>query len=68
VQSYAMAMDKGAIDIFQEEGQIFKCQENRWDAIFFGELGSSLAVLTKGYNLDSFLPRCRKESTADAPS
>jgi len=52
-----MAMDKETIKIFREEGQILSCQENRWDAIFYGELGSSLAVLNKGFNLDSFLPR-----------
>ncbi len=61
VQSYAMAMDREAIEIFQEEGHILKCQRDRWDAIFYGELGSSLAILDKGFNLDSFLPRYAAE-------
>lgn len=61
-----MAMDRGAIDIFQEEGQIFRCQKDRWDAIFYGELGSSLAILEKGFNLDSFLPRYNTADLASA--
>ena len=63
-----MAMDKGAIEIFQEEGQILKCQKDRWDAIFYGELGSSLAILDKGFNLDSFLPRYDSEITPASKS
>lgn len=63
-----MAMDRETIEIFREEGQIFKCQKDRWDAIFYGELGSSLAILDQGFNIDSFLPRCSMENfeiTAD---
>jgi len=52
-----MAMDQDAIKIFQQEGQILQCHKDRWDAIFFGELGSSLAILRAGFKIDSFLPR-----------
>ncbi|KAL0029714.1 hypothetical protein WJX79_004145 [Trebouxia sp. C0005] len=57
VQSYVMAMDRETIEIFREEGQVFKCHKDRWDAIFYGELGSSLAILDQGFNIDSLLPR-----------
>lgn len=57
VQSYVMAMDREALDIFQQEGQILRCHKDRWDAIFYGELGSSLAILRAGFKIDSFLPR-----------
>lgn len=57
VQSYVMAMDQEAISIFQQEGEVLKCHKDRWDAIFYGELGSSLAILRAGFNIDSFIPR-----------
>ena len=57
VQSYAFAMEQAAISIFVQEGQVLQCHQDRWDAVFFGELGSSLAILNAGYNIDSFLVR-----------
>ena len=59
MQSYVLAMDRQTIDIFEHEGQMMQCHQDRWDAVFFGELGSSLAVLNAGFNIDSFLTRCR---------
>jgi hypothetical protein len=41
-----------------EEGHVFACHKDRWDAIWFGELGSSATILGAGYNIGSFLIRC----------
>ena len=57
VQSYVMAMDRKTIEILEKEGNVLQCHQNRWDAIYFGELGSSLAILRAGYNIDSLLSR-----------
>ncbi len=38
---------------------MFTCYTSMWDVIFHGELGSSLAVLKGGYNLESFMARYR---------
>ena len=57
VQSYIMAMDREAIRIFMDEGHVLQCHQNRSEAIYYGELGSSLAILHAGYNIDSFQSR-----------
>ncbi len=41
----------------QDDGKVFSCYVNMWDTIFYSELGSSLAILRGGYNLDSFMVR-----------
>ena len=50
-------MDQVALQILAQEGQVMQCHRDRWDAVFFGELGSSLAILNAGYNIDSFVVR-----------
>ena len=57
VQSYVLAMDKEALQILEREGDVLQCHKDRWDAIFFGELGSSLAILKAGLSIDSFVIR-----------
>ena len=57
VQSYVMAMDQNALQVLALEGQVMQCHSDRWDAVYFGELGSSLAILNAGYNIDSFIVR-----------
>ena len=57
VQSYVLAMDQDALQVLAREGQALQCHNDRWDAVFFGELGSSLAILNAGYNIDSFVVR-----------
>jgi hypothetical protein len=41
----------------RSEGNVFKCWSSRWDAVYYGELGSSKAVLEAGYNLECFMSR-----------
>lgn len=36
---------------------VFACHRDRWDTIYYSELGSSLAILNAGYNIDSFMLR-----------
>lgn len=57
MQSYVLAMDQAALQVLAQEGQVMQCHFDRWDAVYFGELGSSLAILNAGYNIDSFLVR-----------
>lgn len=37
--------------------QVFKCHETRWDAVWYSELGSSMALQQAGFNIGSFLVR-----------
>lgn len=57
VQSYVLAMDQEALQILIKDNTVLNCYNDRWDAVYFGELGSSLAVLKAGRNIDSFLPK-----------
>lgn len=57
VQSYVLAMDQEALQILKKDSTVLKCYNDRWDAVYFGELGSSLAVLKAGKNIDSFLTK-----------
>ena len=47
---------------------MFTCYSNMWDTIFYSELGSSLAVLKGGYNLDSFMVRYQGVDWTDQSS
>ena len=57
VQSYVLAMDQEALNILIKDGTVLNCYNDRWDAVYYGELGSSLAVLKAGKNIDSFLQK-----------
>ena len=57
VQSYVLATDQTGLAILQRGGQVFSCYDNLHDTIYFAELGSSLAVLEAGFNIDSLMLR-----------
>ena len=57
VQSYVLATDQIGLEVLQRDGQVFACYENLHDTIYYAELGSSLAVLKAGYNIDSLMKR-----------
>ncbi|DBB06321.1 TPA: hypothetical protein ACH3X1_011892 [Trebouxia sp. C0004] len=57
VQSYVLATDQIGLQVLQQDGQVFACFDNLHDTIYFAELGSSLAVLKAGYNIDSLMMR-----------
>lgn len=57
VQSYVLAMDQEALQILKKDNTVLNCYNDRWDAVYFGELGSSLAVLKAGKNIDSLIPK-----------
>jgi hypothetical protein len=57
VQSWLLAMDAVAMHVIRTQSQALTCAKDRWEAIWNGELGSSLALLNAGYNLASLLPR-----------
>ncbi|KAK9848558.1 hypothetical protein WJX84_002458 [Apatococcus fuscideae] len=56
VQS-VFAMDKVGLQTMLDDGNVFKCHKDMWDAIYYSELGSSLAILKSGFNLDSLMAR-----------
>ena len=58
VQSYVLAMDQEALQILKKDNTVLNCYNDRWDAVYFGELGSSLAVLKADKNIDSLLTKC----------
>lgn len=47
------------LQLWKADGKVFTCYTSMWDVIFYGELGSSLAILKAGYNLESFMSRYR---------
>ena len=57
VQSYVLAMDQEALQIMKQDNTVLNCYNDRWDAVYFGELGSSLAVLKADKNIDSLLAK-----------
>jgi hypothetical protein len=46
-----------AAQVMLQEGRVFSCHRDRWDAIWYGELGSSAAILNAGYNIGSLMIR-----------
>ena len=57
VQSYVLAMDQEALQILINDNTVLNCYSDRWDAVYFCHLASSLGVLKVGKNIDSFLPK-----------
>lgn len=57
VQSYVLATDQVGLRAWLEEGTVFKCYSSMWDTIYYSELGSSLALLNRGYNIESLMLR-----------
>lgn len=57
VQSYVVAMDQDGYRAMRAAGTVFECHHSIWDTIYHAELGSSLAVLEAGHNIDSLMLR-----------
>lgn len=45
------------LEVLMQDRHVFACQRDRWDTIFYSELGSSLAILNAGYNIDCLMLR-----------
>lgn len=45
------------LDLLIADRQVFACHKDRWDTIYYSELGSSKAILDAGYNIDSLMLR-----------
>jgi hypothetical protein len=45
------------LQILRASGEVLMCHENRAHAVYYGEIGASLAILKAGYSIDSFLTR-----------
>lgn len=45
------------LQILRASGEVLTCHENRAHAVYYGEIGASLALLKAGYSIDSFLTR-----------
>jgi hypothetical protein len=43
--------------VLLDDPHVFECHSDRWDAIWYSELGASAAILKAGYNLASFMIR-----------
>jgi hypothetical protein len=54
-----MICDLGQVglNVLRKAGHVLQCHVNRDHAIFYGEIGASLAVLEAGYLIDSFQTR-----------
>ena len=57
VQSYVLATDSLGLDLLVKDGSVLSCHQDRWDAIWYGEVGSGMVILDAGYNLDSLMIR-----------
>ena len=51
-----MALQEG-LDILIQDKNVLSCWSDRWDAIWYAELGSSWAVLNAGFNIDCMISR-----------
>ena len=52
----AVALQEG-LDILIQDKNVLSCWSDRWDAIWYAELGSSWAVLNAGFNIDCMISR-----------
>ncbi|KIY96554.1 hypothetical protein MNEG_11409, partial [Monoraphidium neglectum] len=57
VQSYVVAMDSVGLKLLIDDGRVFQCHRDRWNTIYYSELGSSAAVLDAGYNIGCLMAR-----------
>eukprot|EP00775_Hariotina_reticulata_P012780 gene12780-12909_t len=57
VQSYAVATDAVGLHLLIGDQHVFACHKDRWDTIYYSELGSSKCILDAGYNIDSLMLR-----------
>eukprot|EP00878_Enallax_costatus_P024831 GHUV01026523.1.p1 GENE.GHUV01026523.1~~GHUV01026523.1.p1 ORF type:complete len:299 (+),score=79.13 GHUV01026523.1:220-1116(+) len=57
VQSYAVATDLAGLQLLLADSKVFACHKDRWDTIFYSELGSSKAILDAGYNIACLMLR-----------
>ncbi|WIA10790.1 hypothetical protein OEZ85_010958 [Tetradesmus obliquus] len=57
VQSYAVATDKVGLHLLIADRRVFACHKDRWDTIFYSELGSSKAILDAGFNIGCMMLR-----------
>lgn len=58
---------QAALDILRRDSEVLKCYNDRWDAIWYAELGSSAAILNAGYNIASLLHRCAGRLRSHGP-
>lgn len=45
------------LQVLLKDRHVFACHKDRWDTIYYSELGSSLAILQAGYNIDCLMLR-----------
>ena len=57
MQSYALATDQIGLKVLLKDDRVFKCHTNRWDTIYYSEIGASAAILDAGFNLDCLMVR-----------
>jgi hypothetical protein len=48
---------QAGLAVLMKDPHVFACHRDRWDTIYYSELGSSLAILQAGYNIDCFMLR-----------
>ena len=51
VQSYAFSTDLAGLSIMIGDPDIFACHDDRWDAIYFSELGSAVKLFESGFSI-----------------
>ena len=63
----AVALQEG-LDILIQDKNVLSCWSDRWDAIWYAELGSSWAVLNAGFNIDCMISRSASLHNLPLPS
>lgn len=43
--------------MLKDSGYVLRCHNDRFEAVYYGEIGASLAMFEAGYTIDSFLTR-----------
>ena len=54
--------------MLRDAGYVLQCHDSRGHAVYFGEIGASLAILEAGFSIDSFLHRYQGVDWTDETS
>jgi translation initiation factor eIF-2B subunit epsilon len=59
---------QAGLQVLIQDKRVFACHKDRWDTIYHSELGSSLAILNAGFNIDCLMMRYQGVDWRDTAS
>jgi translation initiation factor eIF-2B subunit epsilon len=64
----ACVLLQAGLQVLIQDKRVFACHRDRWDTIYHSELGSSLAILNAGFNIDCLMMRYQGVDWRDTAS